>query len=226
MSGRRGQQVYDWWSRHGGVLDRLYDLVFLGTQARLRARSIAALELSTGDTVLELGCGDGRSLHRLRTRVGPEGRVLALDYSEGMVRRARERVREAGWANVHVLRADASHPPVAGPVDAVYASMAVSAMPDPEAVAREARRLLRPDGRMAVLDARPFGEPWTPLNRVVVPVSRWATNWNPEADVPGAMAATFGEVDLETHVWGTVFVASARAGAGADGPREQAATGR
>jgi phosphatidylethanolamine/phosphatidyl-N-methylethanolamine N-methyltransferase len=169
MSGRRGQRLYDWWSRHGGLLGRLYDAVFLGGQARLRARSVAALDLSPGDTVLELGCGDGRSLHRLRTRVGPEGWVVALDYSAGMVRRARERVREA-------------------------------------------RRVLRPGGRMTVLDARPFGEPWTPLNRLVVPVSRWATDWNPEADVPGAMAAAFGGVDLETHVWGTVFVASARAG--------------
>jgi len=212
MSGRRGQRVYDWWSRHGDLLGRLYDAVFLGRQAQLRARSVDALELSPGDAVLEIGCGDGRSLHRLRTRVGPRGRVLALDASAGMVRRARERVREAGWENVHVLRADAARPPLAGPVDAVYAAMSVSAMPDPEAVARAARRLLRPGGRMAVLDARPFEGPWAPLNRAVVPVSRWATDWNPGADVPGAMAAAFGGVDLGTHVWGTVFVAGARAG--------------
>lgn len=222
MSSRRGQRVYDWWSRHGGLLGRLYDVVFLGTQPQLRARSVDALDLSPGDSVIELGCGDGRSLHRLRTRVGSGGRVVALDYSEGMVRQARERVREAGWGNVHVLRAGASRPPVAGPVDAVYASMAVSAMVDPEAVAREAHRLLRPGGRMAVLDAQPFGEPWTALNRLVVPLSRWATDWNPEADVPGAIAAAFGEVDLETHVWGTVFVASARADTGGD----RRATGR
>ena len=224
MASRRGQRVYDWWSRHGDLLDRLYDVVFLGRQARLRARSVDALELSPGDTVVELGCGDGRSLHRLRTRVGPQGRVVALDASEGMVRRARERVREAGWANVHVLRADASRPPLAGPVDAVYASMSVSAMSDPDAVVRGARRLLRPGGRMAGLDARPFGEPWTPLNRVVVPVSRWATDWNPAADVPGAMAAAFGGVDVETWVWETVCIASARAGT--DEGRGQTATGR
>jgi demethylmenaquinone methyltransferase/2-methoxy-6-polyprenyl-1,4-benzoquinol methylase len=221
MSGRRGQRLYDWWSRHGELLDGLYDAVFLGRQAQLRAKSVDALALSPGDTVLELGCGDGRSLHRLRTRVGPRGRVVALDYSEGMARRTSELVREAGWANVHVLRADASRLPLAGPVDAVYASMAASAMADPDAVAREARRLLRSGGRMAVLDARPFGEPWTALNRVVVPVSRWATDWNPDADVTGALAAGFGEVDLDTHVWGTVFVASART----DGPCDDPATG-
>jgi len=224
MSGRRGQRVYDWWSRHGDLLDRLYDVVFLGRQAQLRARSVGALGLSPGDTVLELGCGDGRSLHRLRTRVGSGGRVVALDTSEEMVRRARERVRGAGWVNVRVLRADAGRPPLSGPVDAVYASMSVSAMSDPEAVARRAHRLLRPGGRMAVLDARPFGGPWTPLNRVVVPVSRWATDWNPEADVSGAMAAAFDGVDLETWVWGTVFVASARVDA--DERYEQTATGR
>ena len=217
---RRGRRVYDWWSRRGDLLGRLYDVAFVGRQSLLRARSLGALGLAPGDTVLELGCGDGRSLHRLRTRVGPDGRVVAVDYSAGMVRRARERVREAGWTNVHVLRADAAALPLAGPVDAVYASMSVSAMADPPAVAREARRLLRPGGRVAVLDARPFGEPWTALNRVLVPLSRLATNWNAEADVPGALADAFGGVDVDSYVGGTVFIAAAVADGEDEGKSE------
>jgi len=206
----RGQRLYDRWSDNEWALCRLYDLVFLGRQAEVRARSVDALELTPGDTVLDVGCGTGLSFHRLRTRVGREGRVIGLDYSEGMVRRARRRVRERGWANVAVVRGDATRLPVGG-LDAVYASMTVSATPDPGAVAREARRALRPGGRVAALDARPFPDgPWTALNPLLAALFRRTTDWNPGADVPAALADAFGGVSVDEYVGGSVVVAAAR----------------
>jgi demethylmenaquinone methyltransferase/2-methoxy-6-polyprenyl-1,4-benzoquinol methylase len=213
----RGQGVYDRWSRHEGLLDLLYGAVFLGRGNRLRAATADALGLSAGDSVLDLGCGPGTSLHRLRTRVGPGGRVVGVDYSEGMVRRARERVRAAGWENVHVCRADATRLPLSAGFDAAHAAMSLSAMSDPEAAVREAARVLRPGGRMAALDARPFPEsPWRALNPLLVPLFRWATDWNPGADVPGALAAVFGGVSVDGSVEGSVFVAAARNDDGTD----------
>lgn len=208
----RGQRLYDRWSRREWLLRRLYDLVFLGRQASLRAASADLLELSPGDTVLDVGCGAGINLHALRTRVGPRGRVFAVDYSGGMVRRARERVRAAGWENVAVARADAHRLPLPPETaDAAYATMSVSAMERPEAVFAELRRVLRPGGRVGLLDARPFQErPWTVLNRVLVPLSRWATDWKPEADFLGAFREAFTDVRVSEHYAGTVVVAGGR----------------
>jgi len=210
----RGQRVYDWWSRHGGLLRRLYDVVFLGKQARLRRETVDALALSAGDSVLDVGCGDGINFPRLRERVGPSGRVVGLDYSAGMVARARKRVIEAGWENVHVLRGDAQQTGVgAEAFDAVVSTMAVSAMPETERVAEEAARALRPGGRIALLDARPFPRlPWSLANPLVERLSAWATDWRPEVDVVGALEATFGEVSVSEYVSGAVFVAVARKG--------------
>jgi len=208
----RGQRVYDWWSRHGGLLRRLYDLVFLGKQARLRRETVDALALSAGDSVLDVGCGDGINFPRLREEVGPFGRVVGLDYSAGMVARARNRVIEAGWENVHVLLGDAQRTGVgAEAFDAVVSTMAVSAMPEPERVAEEAARTLRPGGRIALLDARPFPRlPWSLANPLVEWLSAWATDWQPEVDVVGALETTFGEVSVSEYVSGAVFVAVAR----------------
>lgn len=212
----RGQRVYDWWSRHGGLLRRLYDVVFLGRQSKLRAETVDALALSPGDSVLDVGCGDGINFPRLRADVGPSGRVVGLDYSAGMVAQARERVRTAGWENADVLRGDAQQAGVvADAFDAVVSTMAVSAMPEPERVAREAARALRSGGRIALLDARPFPRlPWSLTNPIVERLSAWATDWRPEVDVIGALETTFGEVSVSEYVDGAVFVAVARNEAG------------
>jgi demethylmenaquinone methyltransferase/2-methoxy-6-polyprenyl-1,4-benzoquinol methylase len=207
----RGQRLYDRWSRHVRAFDLLYGVVFLGREREFRRRSVAALDLDRGDTVLELGCGPGNSFETLREAVGDAGTVLGVDYSTGMVRRASERIDSAGWANVHTLAGDAENLPVdAESVDAVYASMSLSAVPDPRAAAREAARVLRPAGRIAVLDARPFQRGlWRALNPIVVPVSTWLTDWNAGVDIVEVLNDVFADVSVFKSTGGGVVVVEA-----------------
>jgi demethylmenaquinone methyltransferase/2-methoxy-6-polyprenyl-1,4-benzoquinol methylase len=206
--------VYDWWSRHPRLLDAFYSLVFLGREGRIRRRAVEALGLVPGDRVLELGAGTGNGFAALRERVGPEGVVVGVDASEGMTRRAAARVRERGWENVHVVRGDATRLPVPDDAfDAAYAAMSLSAMPDPVAAVEAVHGALRPGGRLAVLDARPFQRfPLTLLNRLLVPLFRATTDWVPEVDVPRAIAERFEDVGLTTFTDGTLFVAAGRRG--------------
>lgn len=201
--------VYDWWSRHPRALDLLYAVAFLGRERRIRRRSFEALAPARGERVLEIGCGTGAGLDRLREAVGPAGTVVGLDASPGMVRAARDRVRGAGWGNVHVVRGDARRPPVPdGAFDAAYAAMSLSAVPDPERAVAAARRALRPGGRLVVLDARPFeGWPWRLANLVVVPLSRLLTDWVPEVDLPAAVRREFETAEVTGFNAGTIFVA-------------------
>lgn len=206
--------VYDWWSRHPRAMDLLYAVAFLGRERSVRGHAIDTLGPAPGEAVVELGCGAGRGFERLREGVGPDGRVVGLDASAGMVRVARERAREAGWDNVTAVRGDARRPPLPdGTFDAAYAAMSLSAVPDPAAAVRAAHDLLRPGGRLVVLDARPFQRwPLRALNAVVVPVSRLLTDWVPEVDLPDAMGEAFGNCEERDFNGGTVFVATARRG--------------
>jgi phosphatidylethanolamine/phosphatidyl-N-methylethanolamine N-methyltransferase len=205
----RGQRLYDWWSRHDRAFDLLYDLAFLGGEQSFRKRSVEALALDAGDSVLELGCGPGNSFAALRDQVGETGRVVGVDYSAGMVGRAKRRVRQEGWENVDVVRGDATTLGIEpGSFDAVYAAMSLTAMPDPDAAIREAFTVLQNGGRIAVLDAQPFQEfPWTVLNSLIVPVSKWTTNWNVDTDVQQVLRETFDSVSISDTNGGTVFVA-------------------
>lgn len=203
--------IYDWWSRHPTALDVLYDVAFLGREATCRRSAIERLALTPGERVLEIGCGPGNGFPSIRGAIGSTGTLLGVDASRGMVRSARTRVRTRGWENVHVIRADARHPPFPpGAFDAVYAAMSLSAVDDPDRAIVAARTVLRPGGRLVVLDARPFGRwPWRLLNGLIAPIASIATNWAPEVDLVGVLRREFETVEVSTYNAGSIFIALA-----------------
>jgi len=209
----RGARIYDWWSSHQGVYCALVRLAFLGRDRAARERALSALSLDAGDTVLDVGCGAGVNFDALATRVGPRGAVVALDYSEGMVRAAREHASNAP-APTTVIRGDATHLPFdASSFDAAYATLSLSAMGEPNTVIEAVYDSLRPGGSLAVVDARPFQDgPWSALNPLANPISIHATDWHPEEDVVGAIRRTFDESRTWTTNAGTLYVVSARKG--------------
>ena len=149
---------YDRAAKH---YDKLTDVVFggiLGVE-KYRKRTVELLGDLAGKTVLDVGAGTGRNLPLLMPRVGPEGSVIALDYSTGMLQQARQRVRDAGWENVRLLQGDAAR--LAGvtvPVDAIISVWCYGIVHDLPAALRRAVEVLRPGGRFAIMDfdrARP-----------------------------------------------------------------------
>lgn len=205
-------ELYDWWSRHPRAFDVLYDVAFLGREDTLRNRAIEALTPSSGERVLEVGCGNGNSFAAIREGVRADGSLVGMDMSRGMVRLARKRIRDRNWQNVHVLRGDARRPPLtAGTFDAAYASMSLSAVPDPERAIETTETALRPGGRLVVLDAQPFQQwPWRIINPIVTPVSEYATNWVPQIDLVAVLRREFEAVDVTTFNAGSIFIACAR----------------
>ena len=152
------QQFYGRWAEFYDVLAR--STPGLG---RLRARVADALALDPGDTVVEMGCGTGANFPHLRERVGADGRVIGVDFTQGMLARARDRIDREGWRNVHCVRADATAVEFRDPPDAVLATFVVGMLDDPAAAVERWTDTLAPGGRLALLDAaqttRWFGWP-------------------------------------------------------------------
>nr|WP_305794307.1 methyltransferase domain-containing protein [Halomarina rubra] len=124
--------------------------------AEWRRTAADALDLSAGDTVVEMGCGTGANLPFLRERVGPDGRVLGIDLTRPLLGRARDRVERHGWSNVAVVQADATAPPVAC-ADAVLGSFVVGMLPDPAETVADWCALT--EGRVALLDGTSSDHP-------------------------------------------------------------------
>lgn len=132
----------------------LYDLIARRTPgvADLRGRVADALDLELGDTVVEMGCGTGANLAFLREEVGPEGVVIGVDFSAGVLDRAAGHIDGEGWENVHLVRGDATRPPIRE-ADAVLATFVVGMFAEPAGVVEGWCDLVGSGGTVGLLNA-------------------------------------------------------------------------
>jgi ubiquinone/menaquinone biosynthesis C-methylase UbiE len=150
---------------------RLYDAIARRTPGigGLRERAAERLAPARGDVVVDMGCGTGANLPYFRERVAPEGRVLGVDFTPGVLAVAHDRLRDV--PGIGVVRGDATRPPVAE-ADAVFASFVSGMLADPAAAVRTWAEIVGPGGRLGLLDlarsTRPVGRPLNDVFRLVV----------------------------------------------------------
>ncbi len=169
-----------------GRYDLLNHLLSAGIDRRWRARAIASLQLSGCERVLDLCTGTGDLAIAAARAEPPASRVVGVDFSGAMLRVGVGKLRKERLADrIALVLGDATRIPIGDEsVDAVTIAFGIRNVEDMPAACAEMRRVLKPGGRLAVLE---FAVPSTPvistlygwyLNRVLPLVGRALSRHN------------------------------------------------
>ncbi|MBK9335529.1 MAG: arsenite methyltransferase [Lewinellaceae bacterium] len=115
--------------------------------------------IAEGDTVLDLGSGAGNDCFVARAATGPEGKVIGVDFTPEMIRRARLNAEKLGFNNVEFRQGDIEELPLSdNSVDVVVSNCVLNLVPDKGRVFSEIHRVLRPGGHFSISDIVLVGE--------------------------------------------------------------------
>jgi ubiquinone/menaquinone biosynthesis C-methylase UbiE len=176
------QRTNAWYDRFAAFYDAALD----GMYAAHRMRAIEALGVAPNMTVVDVGCGTGATLPLLRAAVGENGRVIGVDASAGMLRKAEALVRRRDFHNVELLQVGTEATSIAaiasrvGRVDRVLCFLSLSVIDPWQLVLNGWLDVLPEGGALTIADVHnPRPGPYARLVELIARATLARKSWEP-----------------------------------------------
>jgi len=115
--------------------------------------------ISTGDTVLDLGSGAGNDCFVARSIVGDSGKVIGLDFAPNMLKKAKENAAKLGYTNVEFIKGDIEKMPIeTNSIDVVVSNCVLNLVPDKKLAFKNMFRVLKTKGHFCISDVVLLGD--------------------------------------------------------------------
>jgi demethylmenaquinone methyltransferase/2-methoxy-6-polyprenyl-1,4-benzoquinol methylase len=188
MNENRVVTAYRKYAENYDLAVKLYRLLGLKI-GKYRRMSVDSLELSKGDTVVELGCGTGLNFSLVLDAIGSEGKLIGVDITDKMLDQARIRVKENGWNNVELVQSDTSDYDFPKELDGIFATGALQYSPQYDEIIKKGYDALKTGKNFVVFDFKmPKG-----FTRIFAPVLIFFTK-----------AFEANEEYLKRHAWESI----------------------
>ena len=212
ISKQKVQAMYQSGARHYDFTTILFRLIGLRMKT-YRLLAIKNLALQRGNLVIELGCGTGLNFPLLIEQIGPEGRLVGVDLTPGMLEIAQKRIERYGWKNVELVQSDITAYDFPNETDGMLATGLFGYIPEYDRVIKTASESLVPGGHLSILDGkRPENLPaW--LFKIVLKLGG-PFGYTPEyfnVCPWESVKRYFKEISFETHYGGMIYILSGTA---------------
>lgn len=156
------KDVHDLFTRVAPHYDQMNNLISLGTQNGWRKKFFKELKVEAGDFALDLCCGTGDLAIALAKQVGPSGNVIGLDFNQKMLGLADKKIRGQNLQKeIQLKQGDAMHLPYPDQsFDIVTIGFGLRNVPDADQVLKEIYRVLKPGGKVGILET---SQPTNPI---------------------------------------------------------------
>ena len=188
MSENKVVTAYRKYAENYDLAVKFYRLLGLkiGKYRKLTADS---LELSKGDTVVELGCGTGLNFSLILDVIGSEGKLIGVDITDKMLDQARIRVKENGWNNVELVQSDTADYDFPKELDGIFTTGAIQYSPQYDKIIKKGYDALKTGKNFVIFD---FKMPQGP-SRIFAPILIFFTK-----------AFEANEEYLKRHAWESI----------------------
>ena len=116
-------------------------------------------QIKKGDTVIDLGSGAGNDCFVARAETGETGKVIGIDFTPEMIKKANENVKKLGFTNVEFVKGDIDNIPLDSDLaDVIVSNCVLNLVPNKQAVFKEIHRVLKPNGHFSISDIVLMGQ--------------------------------------------------------------------